>query len=199
VIEHRSLFLLWLSIEVSFSCDWAKEVSWSCLWALRSLLLCVWETCNLVLDFSETLLGSARGTGLLPVCGRNLYNCFVFFLSLHSYYLSAALRLWTLSDSDPENRFHNVRRRSFWKHNSTPPPPFLCFFLTFNINTTIHNTIIYQSAFTSNTKLLEQLGLMPQHDLFLDKTSKCMWYRHQQRLGRHPMMPTAHHNHLNWI
>ena len=128
VIEHRSLFLLWLSIEVSFSCDWAKEVSWSCLWALRSLLLCVWETCNLVLDFSETLLGSARGTGLLPVCGRNLYNCFVFFLSLHSYYLSAALRLWTLSDSDPENRFHNVRRRSFWKHNSTPPPPLLVFF-----------------------------------------------------------------------
>jgi len=22
---------------------------------------------------------------------------------------------------------------------------------------------------------------------------------HQQRLGRHPVMPTTHHNHLNWI
>jgi len=57
----------------------------------------------------------------------------VFFLSLLSYYLSAALRLWTqvrlwtLSDSDPGNSFHIVRRKSFWKHNSTPPP-FLCFF-----------------------------------------------------------------------
>jgi len=26
------------------------------------------------LHFSGTLLGSARRTGLLPVCGRNLYN-----------------------------------------------------------------------------------------------------------------------------
>jgi len=51
----------------------------------------------------------------------------VFFLSLLSYSLSAALRLWTqvrlwtLSDSDPGNSFYNVRRRSSWKHNSTPP------------------------------------------------------------------------------
>ena len=121
VIEHKSLFLLWLSIEVSFSCDWAKEVSWSCPWALRSLLLCVWATCNLVLHFSETLL--------------------VFFLSLLSYYLSAALRLWTqvrlwtLSDSDPGNNFHNVRR-SFWKHNSTP---LLVFFLTFIVYAYTYN------------------------------------------------------------
>ena len=79
VIVYRSLFLLWLSIEVSFSCDWAKEVSWSCPWALRSLLLCVWATCNLILHFSETLLGSARGTWLLPVCGRNLHNCLCSF------------------------------------------------------------------------------------------------------------------------
>ena len=79
VIEHRSLFLLWLSIEVSFFCDWAKEVSWSCPWALWSLLLCVWVTCNLILHFSGTLLGSARGTWLFPVCGRNLYNCLCSF------------------------------------------------------------------------------------------------------------------------
>ena len=85
VIEHKSLFQLWLSkgsllelslsIEVTFRCDWAKKVSWSCPWALRSLLLCVWATCNLILHFSGTLLGSGRGTELLPVCGRNLYNC----------------------------------------------------------------------------------------------------------------------------
>ena len=55
----------------------------------------------------------------------------MFSLSLLSYYLSAALRLWTLSDSDPGNSFHNVRRRSFWKHNSTP---LLVFFLTFTGN-----------------------------------------------------------------
>ena len=40
---------------------------------------------------------------------------------------------------------------------------------------------------------------MPRHDMFLDTTSKCMRYRHQQRLARHPMMPTTHNNHLNWI
>jgi len=35
------------------------------------------------LHFSGTLLGSARGTGLLPVCGRNLYNYLCsFFLNL---------------------------------------------------------------------------------------------------------------------
>jgi len=87
VIENRSLFLLWLSIEVSFICDWAKEVCWSCPWALRSLLLCVWATCNLVLHFSGTLLGSAKGIGLLPVCGRNLYNfmCSFFLCSLTLY------------------------------------------------------------------------------------------------------------------
>jgi len=46
-----------------------------------------------------TLLGSVRGTGLLPVCGRNLYNCYVSFLSLSlslplslSLFLSAAFR-----------------------------------------------------------------------------------------------------------
>jgi len=51
------------------------------------------------LHFSGTLLGSARRTGLLPVCGRNLYNCLcsLFFCSLH---LSTAHRLWTHSDSE---------------------------------------------------------------------------------------------------
>jgi len=46
---------------------------------------------------------------------------------------------------------------------------------------------------------LKRLGHMPQHIMPLDTIPTCMWYRHQQRLGRHPMMPTTHHNHLNWI
>ena len=33
----------------------------------------------------------------------------------------------------------------------------------------------------------------------LDTTPTCMRYRHQQRLGRRPMMSTTHYNHLNWI
>ena len=82
--------------------------------------MCDWATCNLILHFSGTLLGSARGTGLLPVCGRNLYNwlCSFFFCSLH---LSAAQRLWTHSDFEPENNSSERKRRSFQKHNSTPP------------------------------------------------------------------------------
>jgi len=53
------------------------------------------QTCNLRLHFSGTLLGSARRTGLLPVCGRNLYNCLcsLFFCSL---LLSAAKTLNSL-------------------------------------------------------------------------------------------------------
>ena len=92
-------------------CDWAKKVSY----------LCVWATCNLILHFSGTLIGSARGTGLLPDCGRNLYKLLVFFFRfLYSYSLSAALRLWTLLDSDLENSCCFVRKKSFWKHISTP-------------------------------------------------------------------------------
>ena len=58
--------------------------------------MCDWATCNLRLHFSGTLLGSARRTGLLPVCGRNLYNCLCSFF-LCSLHLSAAQRLWTHS------------------------------------------------------------------------------------------------------
>jgi len=41
----------------------------------------------LILHFSGTLLGSARGTGLLPDCGRNLYKfvC-VLLLSLALFF-----------------------------------------------------------------------------------------------------------------
>jgi len=45
----------------------------------------------------------------------------------------------------------------------------------------------------------KQLGLMSQRNMSLDTTPTCMRYRHQQRLGRHPMMPTSNHNHLSWI
>ena len=54
---------------------------------------------NLTLHFSGTLLGSARGTGLLPICGRNLYNCLCSFF-LCSFHLSAAQRFWTHLDSE---------------------------------------------------------------------------------------------------
>jgi len=115
VLEHRSLFQVWLSI----------EVSWSCPWALRSLFLCDWATCNQTLHFSGTLLGSERGTGLLPVCGRNLYNCLCsFFLcSLTTYPLQ---RLWTHSDSEPENSFSERKEEKFLKTQFNPP--FLWFF-----------------------------------------------------------------------
>jgi len=118
VLEHRSLIPLWLSI----------EVSWSCPWALRSLFLCDWATCNLTLHFSGTLLGSARETGLLPICGRNLYNCLCSFF-LCSLHLSAAQRLWTTSDSEPENSSNRKRRKVF--ENTIQPPPFSCVILTF--------------------------------------------------------------------
>jgi len=57
------------------------------------------------LHFSGTLLGSARRTGLLPVCGRNLYNClcsFFFCSLLYPLHIDSELtqtlnyfRLWT--------------------------------------------------------------------------------------------------------
>jgi len=131
VIEHRSLFLLWLSIKVSFSCDWAKEVSWSCPWAkkvswscpwaLRSLLLCVWAICNLVLHLSEILLESARGTGLLPVCGRNLYNCLCSFFLCSLTFIRCTKTLNSSQTLNMGTVFQNVRKKSFWKHNSTAP------------------------------------------------------------------------------
>lgn len=43
----------------------------------------------------------------------------------------------------------------------------------------------------------KQLGLMSKHVMHLDTAPICMWYRRQQRLGRHPMIPTQHHYHLN--
>ena len=83
--------------------------------------MCDWATCNLRLHFSGTLLGSARMTGLLPVCGRNLYNWLWF---------------WTTSDSEPEDSYLERKRRSFQKHNSTP---FLWFFSPSEMSFVLHN------------------------------------------------------------
>ena len=44
----------------------------------------------------------------------------MFFLLLF-FTLSAAHRLWTTSDSEPEDSYLERKRRSFQKHNSTPP------------------------------------------------------------------------------
>jgi len=92
--------------------------------------LCDWATCNLRLHFSGTLLGSARRTGLLPVCGRNLYNYLCSFF-LCSFHLSTAQRLWTHSDSELLQTLNlrtvlqNVRKK-FSKTQFNPP--FLWFF-----------------------------------------------------------------------
>jgi len=115
-LSKGSLLELSLSREVSFLCDWA--------------------TCNLTLHFSGTLLGSARGIGLLPVCGRNLYNCLCSLFLCSITFLSAAqdseltqtlnlFRLWTWE------QFLNERETKFLKHTIQPPPA-LVVFLTFN-------------------------------------------------------------------
>jgi len=119
-----------LSIDVSFLCDWAKEVSY----------LCVWATCNLILHFSGTLLGSARATRLLPDCGRNLYKLLVFFffcfflLSIRCTKTLNSIRLWSW-----EQLLIFVRKKRFWKHNSTPPS---CVFPTFILNMLIAISVI---------------------------------------------------------
>ena len=43
------------------------------------------------------------------------------FSLLLFFTLSAAHRLWTTSDSEPEDSYPERKRRSFQKHNSTPP------------------------------------------------------------------------------
>jgi len=65
VLEHRKSFA------------WVFEVSCLCIWIFV-----------IRLDYSENLLGSARGTELLPNCGRNEYN----FLSAA---IMNSIRLWT--------------------------------------------------------------------------------------------------------
>jgi len=120
VLEHRSLILVWLCKGSLLELSLSKEVSF----------LCDWATCNSTLHFSGTLLGSARGTGLLPVCGRNLYNCLCSFF-LCSLHLSAAQRLWTHSDSELLQTLNLrtiliEREEKFLRTQFNPP--FLCFF-----------------------------------------------------------------------
>jgi len=92
--------------------------------------LCYWATCNLRLHFSGTLLGSARRTGLLPVCGRNLYNCLcsLFFCSLlYPLHIDSELtqtlnyfKLWTWG------QLSRTYKKKFPKTQFNPP--FLWFF-----------------------------------------------------------------------
>jgi len=89
--------------------------------------LCDWATCNLRLHFSGTLLGSARRTGLLPVCGRNLYNCLCYFFFCSLLYplhndseLTQTLnyfRLWTWE------QIFRTQKKKFPKTQFNPPPP----------------------------------------------------------------------------
>ena len=82
---------------------------------------CAWEIVILC-DYSVNLLGSARGTKLLPDCGRNQDNCLCFshFISFifAAYDSIHCSRLWTLSDS----------RLSLKEEKANPPS---CVFITF--------------------------------------------------------------------
>ena len=133
VIEHRSLFLLWLSKEVSFLCDWAKK-SLSCVIEHRSLLelslsiekslTCGFE--QLVIRYYilvELSLEVQRGQNYFRfVEGTCIIACVLSFSVL--LLLSAALRLWTqvrlwtISDSKSGNSFSERRKEKFLK---TPP------------------------------------------------------------------------------
>jgi len=136
VIVKLSLFQLWLSkgsllelslsIEVSFSCDWAKEVSWSCPWAKNSLScvieqLVIWH--YILVELS------------LEVQGGQDYFRFVEGTCIIAYVRSLSVllliirctRLWTHSDSE---LFQTLSLRTvlerkgskvFETHNSTPP------------------------------------------------------------------------------
>jgi len=153
VIVKSSLIQLWLSIGSLFQL-WLSKGSLLELSLSREVsFLCDWATCNLTLHFSGTLLGSTRGTWLLPVCGRNLYNCLcsLFLCSILFYPLHKtlnSLRLWTSSDSEPENSSWTKEKRSFFfKH--TIQPPLLVVFLTFTalIGTTciLHSQVVVVS------------------------------------------------------
>ena len=104
----------------------------------------------MTLHFSGTLLGSARGTRLLPVCGRNLYNCLCSFF-LCSFHLSAAQRLWTHSDSELLQTLNlravlqNVKEEVF---KNTIQPPLLVVFLTFTCFWWRHH---FRSTYTSDS------------------------------------------------
>ena len=119
VIVKSSLIKLWLSIGSLFQLWLSKGSLLELSLSRKVSFLCDWATCNLTLHFSGTLLGSARGTGLLLVCGRNLYNCLcsLFLCSILYYLLHKtlnSLRLWTSSDSEPKNSSWTKEKRSFW-------------------------------------------------------------------------------------
>jgi len=134
--------------EVSFSYDWAKEVSWSCPWAYKSLscvtehrsllelslsidksLSCVIEQLvirhYILVELSLEVQGGQDYFRFME--GTCIIACVLSFSVL--LLLSDALRLLTQSDSELLQTlnlgtvFQNVRKKSFWKHNSTPHPP----------------------------------------------------------------------------
>jgi len=104
-------------------------MSCSCAWVVWSLLLgLAVSNCNQILRFWWTLLGGATGTGLLPVCGRNLYNCFVSFSSLSLSVLSAAFSFWTSLQKLSSIYFWLVTSVGENKEKAnTIQSPFLCF------------------------------------------------------------------------
>jgi len=127
VIVKSSLIQLWLSIGSLFQL-WLSKGSLLELSLSREVsFLCDWATCNLTLHFSGTLLGSARGTGLLPVYGRNLYNCLCSLFLCSITFLSAAQDSELTQTLNLGTVLERERNEVFETHNSTPPP-FLWFF-----------------------------------------------------------------------
>ena len=107
VLEHR---------KVSCLCAWAYEIS--CL-----------RACNFEITLLVKSPWKCKGTWLLPVCGRNLYNCFVSLFSLpYSVFIRCTFSLWPLLQKLIVICFWTVTSVGETKKKKTQfNPPFLCF------------------------------------------------------------------------
>jgi len=123
-LSKGSLFQLWLSIEVSWSCPWAEK-SLSCV--IEQLV--IWH--YILVELSLEVQGGQDYFRFVE--GTCIIACVLYFsVLLLSYPLHKtlnSLRLWTSSDSKPENIFWTKEKRSFWNTQFNPPPS--CGFFTF--------------------------------------------------------------------
>jgi len=100
VIEHRSLLELSLSKDKSLSCVIKQLVIWDYIFVELSLEV----------QGGQDYFRFVEGTCIIACV-----------LSSSVLYIYPLQRLWTHSDSEPENSSIERKRRSFQKHNSTPP------------------------------------------------------------------------------
>jgi len=136
VLEQGSLFLVWLSIEVSWSCPWARK-SLSCVIEHRRVLelslsiekSLTWVFEQLVIRYYILVELSSEVQGRQDyfrfVEGTCIIACVLSFSVL--LLLSAALRLWTqvrlwtISDSESGNSFSERKKEKFLKTQFNPP------------------------------------------------------------------------------